>query len=266
MIINTKKGQLGQPRINVGISTGVSAILKKIKVLNATQYREAIKYYNASPLNDKGSDVDALDAILQNGLQQNYTMAVSGGNEYGKYRVSANLLNQDGIIINTGFKKYGVGVSTSFKFLENKRLGLDININSSQYIQDVPSPAGGASGLIQYALQWNPTDSLKNPDGSVKITPGSNVNPLALSKFTRDNLKVTTLLGNISPYYKFSDRLEYKLLVSINYSSGISRFSVNQVLNAYTFFPQAGFAGIKNYELITEQITNTLNFNKDQVI
>ena len=100
----------------------------------------------------------------------------------------------------------------------------------------VPFLANGNDGIIQAALTWNPTDSLKNADGSVKITPGSSVNPLALSEFVRDNLKVTTLLGSISPYYKFSDWLEYKLLVSINYSSGISRFSVNQALNAYILF------------------------------
>ena len=64
-------------------------------------------------------------------------------------------------------------------------------------------------------------------------------------------------------YYKFSDWLEYKLLVSINYSSGISRSSVNQALNVYPFFPPTGTATIKQSELITEQITNTLDFSKE---
>ena len=172
VIINTKKGQAGQPKINVGVSTGVSSILKKIKILNAGQYREAIIYYNAPPLNDKGGDADALGSILQNGLQQNYTIAVSGGNENGKYRISGNLLNQDGIMRNTGFKKYGIDVSTNFKFLESKKLGLDINVNSSQYIQNVPNGAIGASNLIQAALQWNPTDSLKKAGGSVNLPSG----------------------------------------------------------------------------------------------
>ncbi len=161
VIINTKKAQAGQPKLSVGISLGVSSLLKNINVLNPAQYREAIGYYNVSPLNDKGGYVDALDAILQNGLQQNYTIAVTGGNENGKYRVSANYLDQEGIVINTGFKKYAMVVSTNFKFLENKRLGLDMNLNSSQYIQNVPDGANGATGLIQSALQWNPTEFAK---------------------------------------------------------------------------------------------------------
>jgi iron complex outermembrane receptor protein len=259
IIINTKKGQAGQQKMNGEIFTGVSSILKKIKVLNASQYREAIKYYNVSNLNDRGGDVDALDAILQNGLQQSYTMAIGGGNENGKYRISANLLNQDGIIRNTGLKKYGIDLSTNFKFLETKKLGLYLNVISSQYLQNVPAPAAGSSGLIQSALQWNPTDSLRKADGSLNIFAGDRANPLALTELIKDNLKVTTVLGSISPYYKFADWLEYKLLVSINYSTGITRSSQNQALSPGD---PRGVASIGNKELSTQQITHTLNFNK----
>jgi TonB-linked outer membrane protein, SusC/RagA family len=259
VIINTKKGQAGPPKLTVTVSSGVSSILKKIKVLNASQYRDAIKYYNAPPSNDRHGDVDALDAILQHGVQQNYTIGVSGGNENGKYRISGNLLNQDGILKNSGFNKYGFDLSTNFKFLDNKKLGLDINVNSNQYIQSVPNGAVGASGLIQSALQWNPTDSLKKSDGSLNINLGGVPNPAALIKLIKYNLKVTTVLGSISPYYKFTDWLEYKLLVSINYSPGIFRYSTNQQLD-----PNArGFAAIENKELTTQQVTQTLNFNKE---
>ena len=259
VIINTKKGVAGQPKIDVEIFTGVSSILKKVKVLNATQYREAITYYNVSNLNDKGGNVDALDAILQSGFQQSYTMAIGGGSENGKYRISANYLNQDGIIRNTGFKKYAVDLTTSFKFLESKKLGIDLNVISSQYLQNVPAPAAGSSGVIQSALQWNPTDSLRKADGSLNIFAGDRVNPLALTELLKDNLKVTTILGSISPYYKFSDWLEYKLLVSINYSTGVSRSSQNQALNPGD---PRGIASITNKEQSTHQITQTLNFNK----
>ncbi|MGK2862618.1 MAG: SusC/RagA family TonB-linked outer membrane protein, partial [Chitinophagaceae bacterium] len=263
IIINTKKGQAGSTKVDVAVSTGVSSVLKKIRVLNAAEYRDAIKYYGVDNSIDKGANVDAMDEILRNGLQQNYSIAGSGGNENAKYRFSAGFLNQDGIVINTSFKKYNADISANFKLLTSKKLGLDFHLNSSQYIQDGSFLSNGNDGIIQTALTWNPTDSLKNPDGSVKITSRGSVNPLALSKFARDNFKVTTLLGSISPYYKFSDWLEYKLLVSINYSSGISRSSINQALNVYPFFPQGGVATIKNSELTTEQITNTLNINKE---
>ncbi len=263
VIIKTKKGHPGVPKLDVVISTGVSSVLKKVRVLNAPEYRDAIKYYGVDPSYDRGENTDGQNAILQKGLQQNYSIAASGGNENGKYRVSLGLLNQEGIVINTSFEKYNADIATNFKFLENKKLELTLNLNSSQYIQNGSFLPNGNDGIIQSALTWNPTNSLRNADGTLKISPTDGVNPIALLEFARDNLKVTTLLGSISPSYKFSDWLEYKFLASINYSSGISRFSLNQALNPYIFFPPAGLATIKNYELTTEQITNTLNFNKE---
>ena len=263
VIINTKKGRTGPTKIDVTASTGISSVLKKIRVLNAEEYREAIKYYGVDNSFDKGANVDATDEILRNALQQNYSIGGSGGNENGKYRFSVGFLNQEGLVINTGFKKYSADISTNLKLLTSKKLGLDFHLNSSQYSQNGSALSPGYGGIIASALTWNPTDSLKNADGSVKVVPGSSVNPIVLSKFVRDNLKVTTLLGSISPYYKFSDWLEYKLLVSINYSSGISRSSVNQALNVYPFYPGTGTATIKQSELTTEQITNTLDFNKE---
>ena len=263
MIINTKKIQTGATKLDVAISAGGSSVLKKIRVLNAAEYRDAIKYYAVDPSFDKGANVDGMNEILQNGLQQNYSIAGSGGNENGKYRFSVGFLSQDGIVINTSFKKYNADIVTNLKLLNSKKLGLDFHLNSSQYTQDGSVLSTGNDGIIANALTWNPTDSLRNADGSVRLVPGGSVNPLVLSKFIRDNLKVTTLLGSISPYYKFSDWLEYKLLVSINYNSGISRSSVNQALSVYPFFPPTGLATIKQSELTTAQITNTLDFNRE---
>jgi len=272
MIINTKKGQTGQPKITVRMSTGISSILKKVEVLNASEFREAIQYYGVNSSFDKGGNTDAFDAILQSGFQSSYTVGLSGGNENGKYRVSGNVLNNEGILKFSRFKKYGIDVSTSFKFLESKKLGLDINLYSGQNIQDGSigiqfDPSNGSqtlvgteSGSILFnALKWNPTDSLRNADGTYRrIYDG---NPLAQLELMRNNLKVTTILGSVSPYFKITDWLEYKLLFSINYSIGIIRSSVHQDVMPPS--QQPGLATIRNNELVTRQITHTLTFNRE---
>ena len=98
VMITTKKGQAGEPRLSLGVSTGFSQIMKRIKVLTADQYRDAIPYYNANPDQDRGASVNALDSVLQTGFQQNYSLAISGGGDKGKYRISGNYLDQDGIL------------------------------------------------------------------------------------------------------------------------------------------------------------------------
>ncbi len=259
IIINTKKGQIGQPKISASIFTGINSILKKIEVLNPSQFREAIQYYNVNPAFDRGGNTDALGSILQNGIQTNYSIGFSGGNENGKYRISGNLLDQEGSIKNTDFKKYGIDFSGNYKFLESKKLALDINFISSQYIQNVPQPAIGSAQIIVSALRWNPTDSLRNADGTFRRVDGLQ-NPSAVVELIKNNSKVTTVLGSVSPSYKITDWLEYKLLFSINYSAGITRSSVNQDIIPPGNPP--GNASITNNELTTNQVTHTIHFDK----
>jgi iron complex outermembrane receptor protein len=263
IIINTKKGQKGETRIDVAVSAGVSSALKKIRVLNASEYREAIKYYGVDPSFDKGGDADGQDAILQHGWQQNYFIAGSGGTETSKYRFSAGYQTQDGIVTNTGFKKYTGDFSANLKCLKSKRLGLDVHLNSSQFIHEGSDVGSGNGGTVFFGITWNPTAALRNKDSSLRMLPSEGVNPIAFSEYVKEKLKVTTILASISPYYKFSDWLEYKLLLSINYSSGISRSSINQALGIYQGFPATGSASISNNELTTAQMTHTLNFNKE---
>jgi iron complex outermembrane receptor protein len=263
VIINTKKGQAGIPKLEVNISTGVSSILRKVRVLNSTEYREAINYYSVDTSFDKKSNSDGLNAILRNGIQQNYSIAASGGNDNGKYRISVGYLNQEGIVINTGFKKYNTDITTGLLFLSSKKLGIDFHINSSQYIQNGSSLNDNNGGIVRNALNWNPTAAIRNADGSLRLEPSEGLNPVAFSDYYKDNLKVFTLLSSISPYYKITNWLDYKFLLSYNYNSGISRFSINQAMNVFPFQPSGGFAFIKNYELNTLQATHTLNFNKE---
>ncbi|HTQ64028.1 MAG TPA: TonB-dependent receptor plug domain-containing protein, partial [Puia sp.] len=120
IIINTKKGQPGAMKLDVAVSTGISSVLKKTEVLDASQYRDAIKYYGVSNSFDKGGSGDGQDAVLRTAPQQNYSFAASGGNENSKYRFSAGYLNQDGILINTNFKKYSSDVSANLKLLDSR--------------------------------------------------------------------------------------------------------------------------------------------------
>ncbi|MGI4763442.1 MAG: TonB-dependent receptor plug domain-containing protein, partial [Janthinobacterium lividum] len=86
VIITTKRGKVGEPKLDIGVSGGFSNIMRKIKVLNADEYRQALTYYGAAASNDHGLNNDPLAAILQTGPLQNYNAAISGGNENARYR------------------------------------------------------------------------------------------------------------------------------------------------------------------------------------
>lgn len=269
VLITTKKGQSGAPVLNVGVSGGFSTLLRRPEFLDAGQYREALVYYDqprSGPGSfDKGGNVDALDEILRTGYLQNYNVSMSGGGETGRYRLSLGYLDQKGIVRKTGFKKYSANLSTNLQFLESRKLGIDVNLNASQFREELASittNAGFRGSLIGQALQWNPTRPLRRPDGSLDIEQGSVVNPLAASEYFNDNSRVTTILASASPYYKFTSWLEYRALLSVNYNVGERRTSIDQRLINYPGIENQGFAGISNNELVTQQMAHTLNFNK----
>ncbi|MET3115523.1 TonB-linked SusC/RagA family outer membrane protein [Pedobacter sp. CG_S7] len=269
VLITTKRGQSGATKIDVNGSVGVSNLARRPDILNGDEYRAALKKYNQNT-GDYGSNVDALDEITRTAYNQNYSVGISGGNDGNTYRASLGYQNQQGILRKTDFKKYSGAFNGSFKFLDSKKLGLDVNMISNQYTENIApitTDAGFTGSLISQALSWNPTRSMRNADGSLFIEPRSTtINPLVMSDASSDKSKVSTILGSVSPYYKITPWLEFRMLASINYSTGIRRASTRSYLNLSGIEANGdflgGYASYSNTELITQQFTNTLNFNK----
>jgi len=267
VLITTKRGKSGEPKVDVSMSLGQASIMKRIEVLSAAEFRQALTYYGVNSSNDKGGNVNALDAILRNATVQNYNVAISGGNESAKYRLSLGALDQEGIVRKSGIKKYTANLNANFKFLESKKLGLDVNILPSQYteqIAPISNDAGASNSLIGMALSWNPTQPLKIGDSVVNVGGNSIFNPLGVSNAMNDKATVTTVLASVSPYYKFNSWLEYKMVYSVNYASGVRRTSrdMNINMNGTSTYTGVGFAGIGQSELVTKQLTHTLSMDK----
>lgn len=266
VLISTKRGQTGQPKIEVSATAGFSNILKRFEVLDAGGYRDALKKYSLAG-GDYGSSVNALDAILRTGSSQNYNVSFGGGNENGRYRISLSYLNQEGIIRKTGFKKYTAYINGSYKFLDNKRLGIDFSLLTSHNTErtaPISNDAGFTGSLINQALQWNPTRPLRKPGSdSLNIEYGSTtVNPLAMSEAWDDFSNITTIMASVAPSYKITDWLDYKMIFSINRSVGVRSAQVASFINLEAVVNRgAAFTGTN--ELTTRQITNTLNLNKE---
>jgi TonB-linked SusC/RagA family outer membrane protein len=269
VLITTKRGQSGEPKIDITASTGISNLARRVNILDGQGYRAALTKYGLTN-GDFGSNVDALGEIIRTAYNQNYSVGISGGSDGNTYRASLGYQDQEGIVRKTDFMKYSGSLNGNFKFLESKKLGLDISLISSQYLENiapVTTDAGFTGSLISQALAWNPTRPLRNPDGSLFIEEGSTINPLVLSEATSDKSKVTTVLGTFSPFYKITPWLEFRTLVSLNYSSGIRRSSTRSYVNLQGIQAKdaflGGYANIGNTELLTHQFTNTLNFNKE---
>ncbi len=267
ILITTKRGKSGAAQVDASASSGVSHVAKVLKVLDGNEYRKALKDYGLTS-GDFGSNVNAFDAITRTALTQNYNVAIGGGTEDARYRLSTSYLDQQGVVKNSNLKKFTVNLNSSFKFLPSKKLGLDINLLVTQTNEQIPPISafvGFTGNLISQALQWNPTHQLIKPGtDSAWIDPavgGTTINPLAQLNYYKDNAVVNTIIASISPSYKITNDLEYRFLYSVNRQVGVRKGQVNRLLNAQDILDR-GVAFINNAEQTNTQITNTLNYNK----
>lgn len=266
VLITTKKGKAGEPVISVGASVGLSNLREKPKVLSAAQFREALQYYTPSEAADAdfGSNVDAFDAITRTAGTQNYYADVSGGTKHGKYRVSGGFMDQKGIVIGSELKKYTTNFTGNFRFLENRRLGLDFSLFYTQ-INNKYAPidvgVGAEGNVISQALQWNPTRPLRDAAGNLTYINTNTRNPLASIEAYKDRSVTNTAVINLSPYYKITDDLEYRFIYSVMRQSG----SREGMYRAGIIDPSADNneqAFISNSGETNQQVTHTLSYNK----
>lgn len=267
VIITTKKGASGAPTVSFNASTGFSNILKRPEVLSPGEFRDALQYYTPNDVSsaDFGDNVDAFGEILRTAPVQNYSLAVTGGNDRGKYRVSAGYLDQQGIVRTSGLKKYTASLNSSFSFLESKKLGLDLNVlftQTDEAIAPINVFAGADGNVISRALSWNPTRPLRDASGRYTYINPITPNPLATLDAFKDRATLNTVVASIAPSYKITNDLEYKMLYSVTRQMGLRRgHLIGGILDPATINNGLGF--VNNNQETNQQLTHTLSYNKE---
>jgi iron complex outermembrane receptor protein len=129
VLISTKKGAIGPARVDANASVGFSDEMRQIDVLDAAGYRAALAKYGA-PNSDSGANINPFNEILRKSFTQNYSLALSGGSENGRYRASFFVGDQDGIILKTNLRKYTGNFNGQYKFFDRK-LSIDFSATAS---------------------------------------------------------------------------------------------------------------------------------------
>lgn len=266
IVITTKKGLAGPSKLEFNTSFSTAAgFMKKFDILTATQFRGALKKYSLDTLGvslDKGGSVDALKAITQNTLSQNYSLALSGGNETGTFRASFLGSRLNGFIKNSNLNKYIGTFTGQYKFLD-KKLNIDFNLiaaHTSDEAALVSNDAASQGNLMSSALSWNPTASFTDNTGAFIYPSNGAGNPLASLAAFSDKTNINTFLGNISASYKILPSLEYKFLYAINHSVGERNTNFDGFIMGRPSVSGVGYAAISNQILTSQTITHTLNF------
>lgn len=168
VIVTTKRGAVQKTQVDASVYSGLQQAWDLPRMLNAEEYATLHQEVFApeaggNPPNPEWADpaslgqgTDWLDEIFRVAPITEYKLAVSSGNENVQSRVSLGYLNQQGIIISSGFERLSLRANVDYKVNDNINVG--VNITPTYRIQDlVPNGEGFSQDILLSAQKMNPT-------------------------------------------------------------------------------------------------------------
>jgi len=175
VIITTKKGKNGDGKLSFSSNVALQQATNLPVMLNAREFasfhNEMIANYNrtpgVSPLTqrpdfanpeDWGEGTNWLKALFRPAFMRNYSLSYSGGNDKSNYYVSAGVFDQDGIILNTSYRRYTVQFNSESHVKPWIKFGNNLTLSHDE------KKSGDYN--IRMAMASLPTQPIYNEDGS----------------------------------------------------------------------------------------------------
>ena len=231
VIITTKKGKKGTNNVTFSSYYGDQTIAKKLDLLDASQWGALVndvnvsdgvaKTYTNAQLAALGTGSDWQSSALRNAPEYNGELSISGGDEKSRYLISGDYFDQEGTILNTGFKRYSARVNYE-KNVTNK-FKISTNIFGSQSIENKLVGSGynsiNFSNAFSSLILTSPVAQIRNADGSYNTTSPYNptpTNPLEDITATTNTTTLTRVLGNVAGEYKLTPDLTLKVTAGVD--------------------------------------------------
>ncbi len=162
---------------------------------------------------------DWQDVIFQNSFKQDYNLRLSGGGDKGSYLISGSYTDQEGIVKNSGFRRYTIRANVTRNLFGWLKAGLNMNYGNTQ-TNIAKTVTSSSSGILRSALLYPPTYDpyIENEDVADELSWLSG-NPLTFINNAKDDL--TSVNISTSSYLEFNilKSLKFRQNVGISYSS-----------------------------------------------
>lgn len=208
---------------------------------------------------------DVSDNIYQPSQIIDHYLSFDGGNEKGTYYLGLGYLDNDGLILGSGFKRYSGKFSASYNISDKLKVSSNILYSHSNLSR---SPLGGDDTVFRRFSGQAPTSRTynNNPDGTLSddLNPGTNSgfgNPLYyIDKFIRKNLEQRLSASVV---------LDWDIAKDLAFSLTGSHFTINDhdeafdkaYLNGNTLITTRN-ASASLERTLRNQLTGTLNYTK----
>ncbi|OAQ40880.1 SusC/RagA family TonB-linked outer membrane protein [Pedobacter psychrophilus] len=283
IIVTTKKGKVGAPVVAYDGYYGIQNNTSNIKVMDGYEY---VKYQfeinptlattaflsNGKTIEDYRNEpsIDWQKELFRGAPMQNHNLSVRGGNNETKYSISGNILNQQGTIINSDFKRYQGRIVLDQNL--GKQFKVGINTNYSNLSTNGTQVSGGgntAFNLLVRAWTYRPLasgsqslDDLLTDAQDLDVVSNTNYqwNPILSANNELNTRKNSQLTANTYLQYSFLKGFTLKITGGLNSSRNESaRFNNSQTVTGNIKSP-LGSRGV-NGSLTNTSLDNYVNEN-----
>jgi TonB-dependent starch-binding outer membrane protein SusC len=187
ILVTTKSGVADELNVSFNYNFTTQRVMDKIDVMNSAEYAQASidaaqiawirtggdpnapntieargerKYTWPSALENPGTlpDTDWQDVIFRDAPMHQANLSVAGGDQRSRYYISFGLVNQDGIILNTGYEKYTLNLNADTNLGDWLTIGGRVNTSYDQQ-------TGSQAIHIRTANQYPPIYPVYSEDG-----------------------------------------------------------------------------------------------------
>lgn len=285
ILVTTKSGKIGAPIVDYSYSYGVQSIVKKIDLLNGPQYARIQNTWKASqnlygdpvlPFTDaqiaaleKTDGTDWQDQLFRKASLQMHQISIKGGTAAVRYFIAGGYFDQQGLIVNTQFKRYTL--RSNLDVTVNKWLKAGLNMNVIKDKGDIPPSGEGTryvdilSQAVNSVLRFDPCTPVYDALGNYSRTPtlygDRDVwNPMATAMGSFNELSTTTT--NLNSF------LEFKILPGLTFkvtgAAGIYNSDNKSYYNTLTKVgrPVNGIGNLTDDKSLYYQNSNILTYDK----
>ena len=194
ILITTKKGKEGRPKVELSAQRGVQNVIKKFEMLNTPDYTSLYQEAYANNPAEAGNlpsvfqegDPDYLgnsptynwqnSLVNENAVVEDYSIRVGGGNEATTYYVSGGYGRTEGSLIQSNLERYSVATNVTSKISKIIETGVNLKLSYNKALDNT----GTDMSYVATAPPWQPIEDSSDPTGyapSVIINYETEPNP-----------------------------------------------------------------------------------------
>lgn len=268
IVITTRHGTAGANQFSLNTYYGIQQVPKRIDLAGTPEWQALWQqsYKNAGITNIPAGittptsvNTNWQDQVFQNGAIQNYNLQASGGTPTANYLISGSLLDQNGTIIATRFRRGSVRANSQAK-LGRVTVGENLAVSQNN-TQGLNNPAlGSVARMTPVTPVYDSTNPSGFGYGSADV-PTFGTNPVAARLTRSANYRSNEVLGSVFGEVALFGGLRYRLNAGIDYNDQFNRFfnSIEQV--AFRDLPPYADLAQERPQHTNTLVENLLNYD-----